>query len=138
MLREKDLEIEKLKKEVATLKQQRELARSEVENLRQAVTNESPEDEKPVKIWAGPDPHYPKLRLQNSWDFEHSTIGTPVMAVGARSFTPSDGQSCSSGESFLQLSDFKLNIPHPSSSPQLSPKIPDFVGSNCWNIFKYL
>ncbi|KAB2051546.1 hypothetical protein ES319_A12G062100v1 [Gossypium barbadense] len=130
LLREKDLEIEKLKKDVATLKQKRELARSEVENLRQAVTNESPEDEKPVKIWAGPDPHYPKLRLQNSWDFEHSTIGTPVMAVGARSFTPSDRQSCSSEESFLQLSDFKLNIPHPSSSPQLSPKIPDFVGSN--------
>lgn len=40
-----------LKKEVVTLIQQRELARSEVEDLRQAVTNESPEDEKPVKIW---------------------------------------------------------------------------------------
>ncbi|XWS29224.1 hypothetical protein CRYUN_Cryun24cG0009900 [Craigia yunnanensis] len=130
LLREKDLEIEKLKKEVTTLTQQRELARSEVENLRQLVNDESPGDERPVKIWAGPDPQYPKLRVRNSWDFENSITATPVIAVDVRSCTPSDRQSCSSEESFLQLPYFKLNIPHPSSFPQPSPKIPNFVGSN--------
>ncbi|KAL4375845.1 hypothetical protein GQ457_02G006950 [Hibiscus cannabinus] len=130
MLREKDLEIEKLKKEINTLIQQRELAWSEVEELRQSVKDGSPGDEKSVKIWEAPEPQYPKLQVQNSWDFEHSNIVTPVMDVGDRSFTPSDRQSCSSEESFLQLPDFKLNIPHPGSSPQLSPKIPNFVGSN--------
>ncbi|KAE8664263.1 Detected protein of unknown function [Hibiscus syriacus] len=130
LLREKDLEIEKLKKEINTLIQQRELARYEVEELRQSVKDESPGDEKSVKIWASPDPHYPKLRVQNSCDCEHSNIVTPVMNVGDRSFTPSDRQSCSSEESFLQLPDFKSKIPHPGSFPQLSPKIPNFVGSN--------
>ncbi|XVF15873.1 hypothetical protein REPUB_Repub09cG0193700 [Reevesia pubescens] len=130
LLREKDLEIEQLKKEVTILAQQRDLAWSEVEDLRQAVKEESPGDERPVKIWAGPDPQYPKLRVRNSWDFENSIIATPVLAVGVRSCTPSDRQSCSSEESFLQLPDFKLNIPYPISSPQMSPEIPIFVGSN--------
>ncbi|KAE8685968.1 Kinesin-like protein NACK1 [Hibiscus syriacus] len=129
LLREKDLEIEKLKNEINTLIQQRELAMSEVEELRQSVKDESPGDEKPVKIWAAPDSQYPKLRVQSSWDFEHSNFVTPVMDVGDRS-APLDRQSCSSEESFLQLPDFKLNIPLPGSSPQLSPKIPNFVGSN--------
>ena len=40
-----------LKKEVTILTQQRDLARSEVEDLRQVVNDESPGDEKPVKIW---------------------------------------------------------------------------------------
>ncbi|XVE87398.1 hypothetical protein DITRI_Ditri18aG0114300 [Diplodiscus trichospermus] len=130
LLREKDLEIEKLKKEVTILTQQRDLARSEVENLRQVANNESPGGERPVEIWAGGDPQYPKLRVRNSWDFENSITATPVFAAGARSCTPSDRQSCSSEESFLQLPDYKLNIPHPSSSPQPSTKIPTFVASN--------
>ncbi|XWS33833.1 hypothetical protein CRYUN_Cryun22dG0116900 [Craigia yunnanensis] len=125
LLREKDLEIEKLKKEVTILTQQRDLARSEVEDLRQVVN-----DERPVKIWVCPDPQYPKLRVRNSWDFENSITATPVLAVGVRSCTPSDRQSCSSEESFLQLPDFELNRPHPSSSSQLSPKIPNFIASN--------
>ncbi|XWS42147.1 hypothetical protein CRYUN_Cryun17cG0143400 [Craigia yunnanensis] len=131
LLREKDLEIEKLKKEVTVMTQQRDLARSEVEDLRQVVNDErSPGDERPVKIWAGSYPRYPKLRVQNSWDFENSITVAPVVVVDVRSCSPSDRQSCSSEDSFLQLPDFKLNLPHPSSSPQPSPKIPNFVGSN--------
>ncbi|XP_022751442.1 kinesin-like protein KIN-7G isoform X2 [Durio zibethinus] len=113
LLREKDLEIEKLKKEVTILTQQRDLAWSELEDLRQVIN-----DERPVKIWAGPDPQYPKLRVRSSWDFENSTC------------TPSDRQSCSSEESFLQLPDFKLNIPQLSSSSQPSPRVPNFIGCN--------
>lgn len=52
-----------------------------------------------------------------------------ALAVGLRS-SPPDRQSYSSEESFLQLPDFKLNIPHHSSSPRLSPKIPNFVAIN--------
>ncbi|KAE8707747.1 Detected protein of unknown function [Hibiscus syriacus] len=49
LLREKDLEIEKLKTDVAILIQQRDLAWSVVEGIRQAANNGSPRDEKPVK-----------------------------------------------------------------------------------------
>ncbi|OMO57025.1 hypothetical protein CCACVL1_26072 [Corchorus capsularis] len=126
MLREKDLEIEKLKKEVTLLTQQRDLALSEVQELRQMVNNESPGDETPQE---SPDNQYPKLRVRGSWEFENPTQA-PVLPVAVRSYTPSDRQSCSSEESFLQLPDYKLNMPHPSSSPQFSPKFPNFVGSN--------
>ncbi|KAK8607475.1 hypothetical protein V6N13_053210 [Hibiscus sabdariffa] len=125
LLREKDLEIEKLRKEVAILTQQRDLAWSVVEGLRQAADNESPRDEKTGK--AGSDSQYPKLRVRDrdSMDFENSTIVRPVLTVGVRCRSPSDRQSFSSEENFLQLPDFKLTIPHASvSSPQLSPRIP--------------
>ncbi|PPD97804.1 hypothetical protein GOBAR_DD05181 [Gossypium barbadense] len=130
LLREKDLEIEKLKKQVILLTQQIDYAQSEVEDLRQVVNNESPADERPVKIWAAdPDPQYPKLQVQNSWDYESSIMARHALAVGLRS-SPPDRQSYSSEESFLQLPDFKLNIPRHSSSPWLSPKIPNFVAIN--------
>ncbi|KAL4367480.1 hypothetical protein GQ457_05G012530 [Hibiscus cannabinus] len=122
LLREKDLEIEKLRKEVAILTQQRDLAWSVVEGLRQAADNESPRDEKTVK--AGSDSLYPKLRVRDrdSMDFENSTIVRPILTVGVRCCSPSDRQSFSSEEN---LPDFKLTIPHASvSSPQLSPRIP--------------
>ncbi|KAK8653059.1 hypothetical protein V6N13_127077 [Hibiscus sabdariffa] len=125
LLREKDLEIEKLRKEVAILTQQRDLAWSVVEGLRQAADNESPRDEKTVK--AGSDSQYPKLRVRDrdSMDFENSTIVRPILTVGVRCCSPSDRQSFSSEDNFLQLPDFKLTIPHASvSSPQLSPRIP--------------
>ncbi|KAE8703840.1 Detected protein of unknown function [Hibiscus syriacus] len=82
LLRQKDQKIQKLKEEVNTLVRQRELVKSEVEVLLQTAKDESPGDEKAVKIWAIPDPQYPKLRVQNSWDFGHSSIVTPVMDVG--------------------------------------------------------
>ncbi|XP_040937400.1 kinesin-like protein KIN-7G isoform X2 [Gossypium hirsutum] len=130
LLREKDLEIEKLKKQVILLTLQIDYAQSEVEDLRQVVNNGSPADERPVKIWAAdPDPQYPKLQVQNSWDYESSIMARHALAVGLRS-SPPDRQSYSSEESFLQLPDFKLNIPHHSSSPRLSPKIPNFVAIN--------
>ncbi|KAL4375959.1 hypothetical protein GQ457_02G013860 [Hibiscus cannabinus] len=118
LLLEKDLEIEKLKKEVAILTQQRDLAWSVVEGMRQEAYNESPRDEKPVNVCS--DSQYPKLRVRDRDSF----------SIGFRSHTPSARQSFGSEESFLQLPDFKSTAPHPSaSSPQLSPKIPVFVGS---------
>ncbi|GMI68185.1 hypothetical protein like AT5G66310 [Hibiscus trionum] len=116
LLREKDLEIEKLKKEVAILIQQRDLAWSVVEGMRQAADNESPRYEKPVKV--GSD-SYPKLRVRDR----------DSLSIGFRSHSPSERQSFGSEENFLQLPDFKLTIPCPSaSSPQMSPRIPVFVG----------
>lgn len=40
-----------LKKQVILLTQQIDYAQFEVEDLRQVVNNESPADERPVKIW---------------------------------------------------------------------------------------
>ncbi|KAE8715667.1 Detected protein of unknown function [Hibiscus syriacus] len=75
---------------------------------------------------------YPKLRVRgkDSLDSANSIIVRPVMSAGVRSRCPSDIQSFSSEENFLQLPDFKLTIPRSSaSSPQLSPRCPFFIGS---------
>ncbi|GMI66055.1 hypothetical protein like AT3G51150 [Hibiscus trionum] len=129
LLREKDLEIKKLKKEVSILTQQIDLARSEVEHLREVLNKESLGNGRPVKIQTDPNTQYPKLRVQNSWDYENSITVPPALAAVLRS-SPSVRQSLSSEESFLQLPDFKLNIPHRRSSSQLSAKIPNFVAIN--------
>ncbi|KAL4355422.1 hypothetical protein GQ457_06G039670 [Hibiscus cannabinus] len=129
LLREKDLEIEKLKKEVSILTQQIDLLRSDVEDLREVLNKECPGDKKPGKTWTDSDTQYPKLRVQNSWDYENSIVTTTASAAGLRS-SPSVRQSCSSEESFLQLPDFKRNIPHRRSSSKLSGKVPNFAAIN--------
>ncbi|GLT39216.1 hypothetical protein SLA2020_134220 [Shorea laevis] len=140
ILREKDLEIEKLKKETIELIQQLDDARSEVEALRRVDGDERLiKEERSSTVFAGFDNQYPKLRIRNSCDYENPTTETPVFAVphcqdfSVRSFTPSqvsNRQSCSSEESFLQLPVLRMNIPHGTSSLPESPKIPNFEGSD--------
>lgn len=137
---EKDLEIEKLQNENIELSRQLDDARSEVEGLRLAAENERhTREERSSTTWADVDNQYPKLRVRNGWDYENPTTDVPAFAIphcqaaSVRSFTPSqasDRQSCSSEESFLQLSVLSMNIPHATSSPQESPKIPNFDGSD--------
>ncbi|RXI07453.1 hypothetical protein DVH24_034127 [Malus domestica] len=122
ILREKDLQIEKLKKEVSELTQQRDLAQSQVKDLEDL------------------ERYYPKLRGQVSWDFEMKMAGAPVRAVSrgransVRSFGTSqysDGDSrTSSEETLFQLPDLEENFMHIDSSRQLSDGIPNFVDGN--------
>lgn len=123
LLREKDLEIEKLKNEVAGLTMQRDLAQSEIKNMLQMVGDNisSPELE-------SFDPQYPKLRVRNSWDLDKKSPETLNLSFfqyteSVRSFeasTFSDGQCLGSDDILFPLADFELNLPHVNSSSVLS------------------
>ncbi|KAM2099686.1 hypothetical protein ACFX1T_026937 [Malus domestica] len=133
ILREKDLQIEKLKKEVSELTQQRDLAQSQVKDLVRVLGDDKPSEEDLER-------YYPKLRGQVSWDFEMKMAGAPVRAVSrgransVRSFGTSqysDGDSrTSSEETLFQLPDLEENFMHTNSSRQLSDGIPNFVDGN--------
>ncbi|KAM1062664.1 hypothetical protein ACFX2A_027531 [Malus domestica] len=133
ILREKDLQIEKLKKEVSELTQQRDLAQSQVKDLVRVLGDDKPSEEDLER-------YYPKLRGQVSWDFEMKMAGAPVRAVSrgransVRSFGTSqysDGDSrTSSEETLFQLPDWEENFMHTDSSRQLSDGIPNFVDGN--------
>ncbi|KAM0970283.1 hypothetical protein FF1_018395 [Malus domestica] len=129
LLREKDLQIEKLKKDVSELTQQRDLAQSQVKDLVRVLGDDKPSEEDLER-------YYPKLRVRNSWDFEMQKAGAPVLAVSrrqansVRSFGTSqysDGDSrTSSEETMFQLRDMEENFMHTDSSRQLSDGIPNF------------
>ncbi|PON71566.1 Kinesin-like protein [Parasponia andersonii] len=130
LLREKDLQIEKLKKEISEVILQRDAAQSQVKDLLRVVE----EDRPPVSV----DLHqyYPKLRVQNSWDFENQTPRT-LFCAGSKCLNRcsnsldtshiSDEQSSNSDENFFQHPGFGENsLPTDSSSPRLSVRIPNF------------
>ncbi|KAG8662787.1 kinesin-like protein KIN-7H isoform X2 [Manihot esculenta] len=122
VLREKDLQIEKLGREVLKLNQQLELVNSQVENLLRAV-----EDDGSSTISADPDHHYPKLRVQNSFKSENSVPYSSAsedprfLDIRIRSFNASQcfagDNSSNSDENFIQLVNFEENFvqtPKPS------------------------
>ncbi|KAL6274056.1 hypothetical protein ACE6H2_024748 [Prunus campanulata] len=133
LVREKDHQIEKLKKEVSELTQQRDLAQSQVKDLVRVLGDDKPSAE-------DLDRYYPKLRVRNAWDIEIHTSGAPVQPVShgransVRSFGTSqysDGDSrSSSDETLFQLPDLEENFLHTDSSRQLSVGIPNFVDGN--------
>ncbi|XP_028774586.1 kinesin-like protein KIN-7J isoform X2 [Neltuma alba] len=122
LLREKDLQIEKLKKEVAELTIQRDLAQSQIKDMLQAA-----EDDLSSIELESPDPQYPKLRVRGSWDLENHR-GKPNLSSlncmeSVRSFNASqysDGHSVSSDENLFQLPDFEKNLPGANHSPRPS------------------
>ncbi|XP_062143715.1 kinesin-like protein KIN-7H [Alnus glutinosa] len=133
LLREKDLQIEKLKKELKEQTLQLDLAQSQVKDLLRLVG-----DDRPAITLADQDHHYPKLRVRTSWDSENQISETPASAdshcldVGVRSFDASeysDGHSrTSSDENLFHLPDLKENFLQTHTSPRLSVTIPNFVG----------
>ncbi|KAG2694237.1 hypothetical protein I3760_08G132500 [Carya illinoinensis] len=137
LLREKDLQIEKLMKEIKELTLQRDLAHSQVNDLLQLVG-----DDKPALVQAALDHHYPKLRVRTSWIFENQMSETTVLAdphcldVGVRSCDASQysgGHSrSSSDDNLFQLPDFEQNFSPKHSSPHLMVTVPKFVGPYCY------
>ncbi|KAF4371897.1 hypothetical protein F8388_009273 [Cannabis sativa] len=129
LLIEKDLQIEKLKKEISEVILQRDAAQSQVKDLLRIVE----EDRRSESVDL--DQYYPKLRVRNSWDFENRAPRTLVFAgskgldhhTKTNSFD-TDGQSNISDDSFFQLQDFDQNsVPTDSPSPHLSVRIPNFI-----------
>ncbi|KDP46700.1 hypothetical protein JCGZ_06488 [Jatropha curcas] len=132
LLREKDLQIEKLKKEVLELNQQLVLAHLQVENLLRVA-----EDDRSSTISADQDRHYPKLRVRHSFKSENSVSYSPVseqphfLHIGIRSFVESQcsvgDNSSISDENFIQLEDFEGDYVRANSSPELPTSIANFV-----------
>lgn len=130
LLREKDLQIEKLKKEISEVILQRDAAQSQVKDLLQTAEEDRP------SVSVGLDQYYPKLRVRSSWDFENQTPHTRIFSgsqcVNSCTRSPdtyqnSDAQSSKSEENFFQLPDFDENsLPTNSSSPRLSVRIPNY------------
>ncbi|XP_050226898.1 kinesin-like protein KIN-7H [Mercurialis annua] len=125
ILREKDLQIEKLTKEVVELNRQLELARCQVENLLRMA-----EDDGSSIVSGDPDHLYPKLRVRSSFRSENSVAYSPAsedprfLDIGIRSF---DASQCSAGdasstsdENFINLTDFEENFVQTDSSLELS------------------
>uniref|UniRef100_A0A5B7ANT8 Kinesin-like protein n=1 Tax=Davidia involucrata TaxID=16924 RepID=A0A5B7ANT8_DAVIN len=123
LLRKKDLQIEKLEKEIVNLTLQRDVAQSQVQDLVQIVG-----DDRDSKIWAGLN-QYPHLRVQKSPESENTVTersalaDSPSLDVHIRTFDTSQhsdghyGSSCD--EYFLQLPEFEENFLHNGTSPQL-------------------
>ncbi|XP_061338278.1 kinesin-like protein KIN-7G [Gastrolobium bilobum] len=122
LLREKDLQIEMLKKEISDLTLQRDLAQSQIKDMLQVVGDDTSSAE-----LESLEPQYPKLRVRSSWDFENPTEEPNLSSFdcleSVRSFDASqysDGHSFSSDENFFQLPDLEKNLHFRNSSPGLS------------------
>ncbi|XP_052308815.1 kinesin-like protein KIN-7C isoform X2 [Populus trichocarpa] len=133
VLREKDLQIEKLMNEVAELTRRLDLAQSQIENLQQV-------SEGSRSSTADPDHHYNKLRVRNSFRTDNSVSYSliledpPSLDLGARSFDASqcsDVQSSrSSGANFIQFPVFEENFLPESFSTHHSTSTTNFVGND--------
>ncbi|KAI6668950.1 hypothetical protein NL676_003835 [Syzygium grande] len=129
LLREKDLQIEKLKKEIAELSLQRDLAQSEVEDLHRLVV-----DHKLSTVWVDACSDYPKLRVRDSWEVKSPVLDTTNQAenneyvdAGIRTFDScqySDRHSRSDSDGhIIHIPDFEENSSLSDLSSQISIRI---------------
>nr|VDC62270.1 unnamed protein product [Brassica rapa] len=117
LLMEKDLQIEKLNKEVFQLAQLLERAYSRIEDLQQ-VTGETPRKE----ILSTDSDHpnvvlghqYPKLRVRSSWE---SLNITPESPAHQSSMISPQSTEHGSHENVFQLSDFRIEYGAGATSP---------------------
>ncbi|KAL1217047.1 Kinesin-like protein KIN-7H [Cardamine amara subsp. amara] len=121
LLTEKDLEVEKLKKEVIQLAQQLEKARFEIEDLRRLIGEaKQPEKETMSTESALLEHQYPKLRVRtrSTWDSENTTPLSPISAH--RSSISPRSTEYSYEENVFQLSDFRIDSASSSPFQQLA------------------
>ncbi|KAL0714091.1 hypothetical protein Bca4012_021069 [Brassica carinata] len=119
LLMEKDLQIEKLNKEVFQLAQLLERAYSRIEDLQQ-VTGDAPRKE----ILSTDSEHpnvvlghqYPKLRVRSSWESLNITPESPASAHPSSMISPQSTEH-GSDENVFQLSDFRIESGAGATSP---------------------
>ncbi|KAF8099837.1 hypothetical protein N665_0237s0088 [Sinapis alba] len=119
LLMEKDLQIEKLNKEVFQLAQLLERAYSRIEDLQQ-VTGDAPRkeilstDSEHPKVVLGHQ--YPKLRVRSSWESLNITPESPASAHPSSMISPQSTEH-GSDENVFQLSDFRIESGAGATSP---------------------
>ncbi|KAE9612953.1 hypothetical protein Lal_00027302 [Lupinus albus] len=130
LLREKDREIEMLKKEVQELTLKLDRAQSQIKDMAQVVEDDVPHLQESMDL------QYPKLRVRNTWDFENQSDEPNVLSDGEESIRSfhasqySDGHSISSDENLFQLPDLEKNLPIRSASPGLSIASSDAISND--------
>ncbi|CAG7883518.1 unnamed protein product [Brassica rapa] len=111
LLMEKDLQIQKLNKEVFQLAQQLEGAHSRIDDLQQII------GESPIKeILPTNSDHanlvlghqYPKLRVRSSWESLYITPESPASAQRSSMISPQSTEH-GSDENVFQLTDFRID-----------------------------
>ncbi|KAL9662017.1 hypothetical protein QQ045_026845 [Rhodiola kirilowii] len=126
LLKEKDNQIEELKKEISKLTLQRDIAQSQVEELLRAVEDDESSMSSPAL-----DKQYPQLRVRRSWGDEEPTSDISVLedsnSVDMRSLAASqnfDQHSLSnSGDHDIIFPDFSEDDVHnDTTSPARSNK----------------
>lgn len=125
LLREKDHEIEMLKKELKEVTLQRDLAHVQIKDMLQETENNMPNLIEEESLGS----RYPKLRVRNAWDIENRRSEPNILSIdreeSVRSFDAShysDGHSISSDDNLFQLPDLDKNLMVRNSSSGLSVK----------------
>ncbi|CAA7019350.1 unnamed protein product [Microthlaspi erraticum] len=122
LLKEKDLQIEKLNKEVFQLTQQLERAHSRIEDL-QEIVGEGPQkemlstdSEQPSVVLVR---QYPKLRVRSSWESLNIAPDSPVSAQPSCIISPISTDH-GFDENVFQIPDFKIDSGASSPAQHLS------------------
>ncbi|XP_022984728.1 kinesin-like protein KIN-7G isoform X2 [Cucurbita maxima] len=131
LVREKDLQIEKLKKDLSELTMERDHAQSQVKDLLKMV-----EEDKSSMTSPDLDDQYPRLRARSSWDFDSRPSETTVMidsqilgdVSGSFDASQYSGlQSTGSDDHFVHLVEVKKDILLGKPPPQVSSIVPSLV-----------
>lgn len=128
LLREKDLQIEKLKKEIAELSLQRDLAQSEVQDLHRLVV-----DHKSSIAQVDACSDYPKLRVRGSWELKRPILDTQnradneyldvgILTIDSCQYSDQHSRSDLDGH-MIHIPDFEENSLLSDPSSQLSIRI---------------
>ncbi|KAE9606652.1 putative plus-end-directed kinesin ATPase [Lupinus albus] len=129
LLREKDLQIEMLKKEVEEVTRKLDYAQSRMKDMAQVVEDDVPHLRESMDLHypkLSMDLHYPKLSARKTGDFENQQENLNVLSDGEDSIGSfhasqhSDGYSFSSDENLFQLPDLEKNLSIRSASMRLS------------------
>ncbi|KAL9328245.1 hypothetical protein ACSQ67_003248 [Phaseolus vulgaris] len=135
VLRERDRQIEMLKKEVKELTLQRDLAHSRISDMMR-VHGEDVSAIDMLQV-GNLDNQYQNLRVRNAWNIENQREEPNVLCLdgeeSVRSFDASqysDGHSFSSDDNLFQLPDLEKNLLVSSSSPEPPVRRTDSVPSD--------
>lgn len=117
LLREKNKQIEQMGKEIKDLTMQRDIAQTQVRDMRQLLGDDS---NLLMQVGLG---NYPNLRVRRSPDYRRPmqvSILSDTPSIDADIRTCSDGHSRSSSEDqIIRMPEFEENFLHNSSSPRL-------------------
>ncbi|XP_060193472.1 kinesin-like protein KIN-7G [Lycium barbarum] len=128
LLREKNKQIEQMEKEMKDLTMQRDIAQTQVRDMRQLLGDDT---SLLMQVGLG---NYPNLRVRRSPDYRSPmqvSILSDTPSIDADIRTCSDGHSRSSSEDqIIRVPEFEENFLHNSSSPRLLARSSNYSESD--------